>query len=504
MSQYILEMIDVVKIFPGVKALKGVTLKVKPGTVHALMGENGAGKSTLMKCLIGIYEMTSGKILINDKEVHIKDTISALSQGVSMIHQELNVVTERSVAENIWLGREPLKNRFMIDHKKMKKDTSDLLNKLEMDIDPDVLMKNLTVAKTQMVEIAKAVSFNADIVIMDEPTSALTTTETQQLFRIIRNLKQKGFTINNIYPQMEENFTISNEITILRDGQLVKSDEAANLDINKLISLMVGRELTEMFPKMKCEIGEPILKVENLGSGKDFSHVSFELRRGEILGFAGLVGAGRTEIVETIFGLRPKSEGEIYVNGEEVHIKEPFDALQKGIALLTEDRKKTGIIPVLSVRDNTVLSNLRRYVEGIKLNHKKIKSDTEEYIKKLNVKTTNLDTEIQNLSGGNQQKVLVARALLTNPDILIVDEPTRGIDVGAKAEIHTLITKLAAQGKGVIMISSEMPEVLGMSDRILTMHEGKMTGIIDRKDAIQELIMKYITDGYENAEVSNG
>lgn len=503
MSQYKLEMVDVVKIFPGVKALNGVTLKVRPGTVHALMGENGAGKSTLMKCLIGIYEMTSGKILIDGQEVHIKDTITALSLGISMIHQELNVVTERSVAENIWLGREPMKNRFMVDHKKMKRDTLDLLKKLEMDIDPDEIMRNLTVAKTQMVEIAKAVSFNADIVIMDEPTSALTTTETKQLFKIINSLKEKGVTIIYISHKMDEIFQICDEITVLRDGQFVTSDHASNLDINQLISHMVGRELTEMFPKVDCEIGEPILKVENLGSGKDFNNVSFDLHRGEILGFAGLVGAGRTEIIECLFGIRPRTEGKIYINGEETDIKEPYDALQKGIAFLTEDRKKTGIIPVLSVKDNIILSNLRRYAEGVRLNHKKINSDTEEYIRKLNVKTTNSETLIQNLSGGNQQKVLVARALLTEPDILIVDEPTRGIDVGAKAEIHTLVTKLAGQGKGVIIISSEMPEVLGMSDRILTMHEGRMTGIIDRKDANQEVIMKYITDSFENMEVSN-
>lgn len=503
MSQYILEMVDVVKIFPGVKAVRGVTLKVKPGTVHGLMGENGAGKSTLMKCLIGIYEMTAGKIILNGNEVQIKDTISALSLGISMIHQELNVVTERSVAENIWLGREPLKNGFMVDHKKMKRNTLDLLKRLHMDINPDETMRNLTVAKTQMVEIAKAVSFNADIVIMDEPTSALTTTETQQLFRIIENLKKKGVTIIYISHKMDEIFQICDEITVLRDGEHVRSDSASNLNINKLISLMVGRELTEMFPKIDCEIGEPILKVENLSSGKDFSNISFELNRGEILGLAGLVGSGRTEIVETIFGLRPKTEGRVYINGEEVDIRGPYDALENGIALLTEDRKKTGIIPVLSVKDNTVISNLKRYVEGITLNHKKIKLDTEEYIKKLNVKTADLETAIQNLSGGNQQKVLVARALLTAPDILIVDEPTRGIDVGAKAEIHSLITKLAAQGKGVIMISSEMPEVLGMSDRILTMHEGKMTGIIDRHDANQEVVMKYISDGYKNKEENN-
>lgn len=503
MSKYILEMIDVVKVFPGVKALNGVDFRVRPGTVHALMGENGAGKSTLMKCLIGIFQMTSGKIVLKGNETNIKNTLSAQKQGISMIHQELNVVTARSVAENIWLGREPLKNKIMIDHKKMRQDTLELLDKLHMDIDPDELMSNLTVAKMQMVEIAKAVSFNADIVIMDEPTSALTTTEAEQLFKIINNLKAKGVTIIYISHKMDEIFRICDEITVLRDGEFVGSDHADNLDIDKLISLMVGRNLTEMFPKIDCEIGETVLKVENLASGNSFHNVSFELHKGEILGFAGLVGAGRTEIVETIFGIRPKTAGHIYINGEEVVINNPYDALKYGLCLLTEDRKKMGIIPVLSVRDNTVLSSLDNYSKGIKLNHKKIHDDTEDYINKLNVKTADYDTEIKSLSGGNQQKVLVARALLTNPDILMVDEPTRGIDVGAKAEIHTLITKLAGEGKAVIMISSEMPEVLGMSDRILTMHEGKMTGIINREDANQEVIMKYATEGFERNEEGN-
>lgn len=503
MSQYILEMIDIVKEFPGVKALNGVTLKVKLGSVHALMGENGAGKSTLMKCLIGIHEPTSGEILLNGKRAQIKNTISALAHGISMIHQELNVVAERSVAENIWLGREPLRKGFLVDHKKMRQDTKDLLKQLEMDIDPDELMKHLTVAKTQMVEIAKAISFQADILIMDEPTSALTASETRHLFRMIDRLKKKGVTIIYISHKMDEIFEICDEITILRDGQFVQTDRTENLTMNQLIALMVGRELTEMFPKVACEMGKPVLQIENLAAGKAFHGVSFTLHRGEILGFAGLVGAGRTEIVETIFGLRHKTEGHIFIDGQEVQIHQPADALQKGIALLTEDRKKTGIVPVLSVKDNTILSNLKKYVRRGKLNHRQINEDTEEYVRKLNVKTSSHETMIQTLSGGNQQKVLVARALLTEPEILIVDEPTRGIDVGAKAEIHSLITKLVQQGKGVIMISSEMPEVLGMSDRVLTMHEGKMTGMIHRKDATQETIMKYITSGNEQMEVNH-
>ncbi|WP_207652943.1 sugar ABC transporter ATP-binding protein [Anaeromicrobium sediminis] len=494
MGEYILEMVDVVKEFPGVKALKGVDLKVRKGSIHALMGENGAGKSTLMKCLIGIHQMTSGKIIFKGQEVHIKGTSSALNMGISMIHQELTAVTERTVAENIWLGREPLKNRFMIDHKKMKDDTTELLERLHMDIDPDEIMANLTVAKMQMVEIAKAVSFNADIIIMDEPTSALTTKEVDHLFEIINSLKSKGVTIIYISHKMDEIFEICDEITVLRDGEFVGVDFASNLSIDKLISMMVGRELTEMFPKVECEIGETILKVENLSSGSAFSDVSFELKKGEILGFAGLVGAGRTEVVETIFGIRPKTGGKIYIKDKEVEIKEAYDALKHGIFLLTEDRKKQGIFPVLSVKDNMIVSNQENYVKKLSLDHKKIKSDTMEYIDKINVKTPSIETPIKSLSGGNQQKVLVARALLTEPEILIVDEPTRGIDVGAKAEIHTLITNLAAQGRAIIMISSEMPEVLGMSDRVVVMHEGRVTGIVNRSDITQEIVMRYATN----------
>jgi methyl-galactoside transport system ATP-binding protein/inositol transport system ATP-binding protein len=381
----------------------------------------------------------------------------------------------------------------------MYDDTIALFQRLDIDLNPDEIMGNLSVAKMQMVEIAKAVSYNSSIVIMDEPTSALTETEVVSLFKIINDLKAKGVAVIYISHKLDEIFKICDEITVFRDGSVVGSDYTKNLNVDKLIAMMVGREMTEMFPKVTCQIGEPILKVENLSSGKAFQNVSFELCKGEILGFAGLVGAGRTEVVETIFGMRPKTNGEIYINGKKLAIKSPEDAIANKVALLTEDRRGNGIISVLSVQDNTVLANLKRY--GIPLKHKKIQADTQNYVQKLNVKTASLESHIENLSGGNQQKVLVARWLLTDPDILIVDEPTRGIDVGAKAEIHSLITKLAGEGKAVIMISSELPEVLGMADRILVMHKGKVTGIIDRKEANQELILRYATDNVVNKGV---
>ena len=487
-QEYILEMTDIVKEFPGVRALKGVQLKVRPGTVHTLMGENGAGKSTLMKCLIGIHPPTSGKIVFEGKEIQFKNTLEALNSGISMIHQELSPVPERSVCENLWLGRAPRKG-LIIDHKKMRQDSIELFNKLNLDVDPDEKMGNLTVAKMQMVD--KAVSYDSRIVIMDEPTSSLTDAEVEHLFRIIAELKEKNVAIIYISHKMDEIFRISDDITVYRDGEYIATDRAENLNVDKVIQLMVGREVNNMFPKVECPIGETILKVENLSAGRAVKNVSFELHRGEILGMAGLVGAGRTETAEAIFGMRHMTGGKIYKDGQELHIKSPEDAIANKIGLLTEDRRGNGIVGLLSIQDNTVLANLKKY--GFPLNHKKMREDTEEYVKKLNTKTPSIETPIQNLSGGNQQKVLVGRWLLTNPDILIVDEPTRGIDVGAKAEIHSLITKLAGEGKAIIMISSELPEVMGMSDRIVVMHEGIMTAILDRKDFSSELILKYAT-----------
>ena len=491
MSEYILQMKDIVKEFPGVKALKGVQLNVKPGEVHALMGENGAGKSTLMKCLIGIYHKTSGSIIYDGEEINFSTTQEALNSGISMIHQELSPVLERSVSENVWLGRQPMLNKIMVDHKKMKSKTKDLFKELDVDIDPDELMKNLTVSQMQMVEIAKAVSYNSKIVIMDEPTSSLTEREVGHLFRIIRNLREKGVAIIYISHKMDEIFEICDEVTVFRDGGYVGTEDVKNITMDKLISMMVGRELTSMFPKISCEIGEVVLRVENINAGKLVKNVSFELHKGEILGFAGLVGAGRSETMEAVFGLRTITSGKIYKNGKEIKNKTPIDAINNGFGFLTEDRRARGIVPIRSIYDNTILSSLKRY--GTPLAKKRIKEDTAEYCGKINVKTPSYDELIQNLSGGNQQKVLVARALLNDPEILIVDEPTRGIDVGAKAEIHSLISELAGRGKAIIMISSEMPEIMGMADRIIVMHEGDVTGELKREEFDQELIMKYAT-----------
>lgn len=471
-------MSDIVKEFPGVRALKGVQLKVRPGTVHTLMGENGAGKSTLMKCLIGIQKPTSGKMVFQGKEVCYSNTLQAMNDGITMIHQELSPVPERSVCENLWLGRFPMKNPLMCDKAKAKKQAIELFKKWELDLNPDDTMKTLTVAKMQMVEIAKAVSYDAKIVIMDEPTSALTETEVEHLFRIIADLKSKNVAIIYISHKMDEIFRISDDITVFRDGEYVGTDRAANLNVDKLIEMMVGRQVGNMFPKIDCPIGETILEVKDLASGRAFEHVNFELHKGEILGFAGLVGAGRTEIVETIFGIRPKTAGTIFINGKKTNIKSPEDAIANKIALLTEDRRGNGIFGLLSIKDNTVMASLKNY--GFPQNHKKMLSDAVYWNKAMRTKTPSMNTPIMNLSGGNQQKVLVARWLLTDPDILIVDEPTRGIDVGAKAEIHAIITKLAGEGKAIIMISSELPEVSGMADRLIVMYEGHMMGVLER------------------------
>ncbi|MGL6199417.1 MAG: sugar ABC transporter ATP-binding protein [Lachnospiraceae bacterium] len=481
---------DIVKEFPGVKALNGVQLKVRPGTVHTLMGENGAGKSTLMKCLIGIQPVTSGKIIYKGQEVNYKNTQKALDAGISMIHQELSPVMERSVCDNVWLGREPKKG-LILDHKKMYSDCVSLFKKMGLDLDPNEKMKNLTVAKMQMVEIVKAVSYDCSIVIMDEPTSALTDTEVEDLFNIIADLKAKNVAVIYISHKMDEIFRISDDISVYRDGEYIATDKAENLNQEKIIKLMVGREITDMFPKVKCKIGSTVLKVEGLCSGREVKNVSFEVRKGEILGFAGLVGAGRTETMETIFGMRHKTAGKIYKDGIEINISSPEDAIGNKISLLTEDRRGNGIVGLLSIKENTVLANLKAY--GMPLNHKRIREDTQKYIDQIRVKTPSMETPIQNLSGGNQQKVLIGRWLLTDPDVLIVDEPTRGIDVGAKAEIHEQLSQLARQGKAIIVVSSEMPEVMGVADRIVVMHEGAVTGVVSRDEMTQELIMRYAT-----------
>ncbi|HEY3339879.1 MAG TPA: sugar ABC transporter ATP-binding protein [Propionicimonas sp.] len=498
-DEFLLQMQGIDKVFPGVHALDHVDLKVRPGTVHSLMGENGAGKSTLMKVLIGMYQPDGGTITFDGKQVQIPDTATGLALGISMIHQELSPVPEMSVAENIWLGREPLTRFGLISRREMKRATQALFDRWEILINPTKLMKDLSIAQTQMVEIAKAISFDSKLIIMDEPTSAITETEVAHLHRMIGQLRATGTAIIYITHKMDEVFKISDDITVFRDGKHVATLPAAELNRDKLITLMVGRELTHMFPKLDAEIGEVILKVENLHRGTVVKDVSFELRRGEILGFAGLMGAGRTEVLETIFGVFKADSGTITINGKKMAINQPTDAINAGLALLTEDRKLTGIMGVLSVRDNMIMAALPKYSPNGILNRRQIDKDCQAQREALALKTPSLDQLIQNLSGGNQQKVLISRWLLTLPDILMIDEPTRGIDVGAKSEIHRLMSMLAQQGKAIIMVSSEMPEVLGMSDRVVVMHEGRVSGVVDRADATQERIMQLATGPADQA-----
>lgn len=492
-DDYILQMENISKSFPGVHALEHVQLAVRKGTVHALMGENGAGKSTLMKILIGMYTPSSGTISFKGKQVDIPDTATALKLGISMIHQELSPVPYMSIAENIWLGREPL-NRFgLIDKVRMIANTRQLFEQLEINLKPTTLMKDISVANTQLVEIAKAISYNSSLIIMDEPTSAITEREVEHLFRMIRSVKAQGVSVIYITHKMDEVFQISDDITVLRDGKHINTMPAAQATRTSLITMMVGRELTDLFPKAEASIGEVVLSVRNLSRLNRVHDVSFDLRRGEILGLAGLMGSGRTETIETIFGVVKPIAGEVYVHGKKVDIRHPQDAIEHGMALLTEDRKLTGIMGVLSVRDNMMIASLSNFARGGLLNFRAINETGRREQAKLAIKTPSLNQLIKLLSGGNQQKVLVSRWLLTTPDILFLDEPTRGIDVGAKAEIHRLMGKLAQEGKAIVMISSELPEVLGMSDRVLVMHEGRVAGVFDRNEATQERIMQAAT-----------
>jgi len=489
----ILIMENISKSFPGVKALSDVNLTVHEGTIHALMGENGAGKSTLMKILDGIYAPDSGQITFQGKAVTVDSTHTALKLGISMIHQELSPIPYMTVAENIFLGREPLGRFGLIDRRKLNADTKALLTRLEININPTSLMKDLSVANTQMVEIGKAISYDSSLIIMDEPTSAITEREVAHLFSMIRSLKAKGVTIIYITHKMDEVFQIADTITVLRDGKHVATVPATQTNKVHLITMMVGRELTEMFPKEVASIGEVVLSVHNLTREGIIEHVSFDLRRGEILGIAGLMGAGRTTVIESIFGIHKLDAGEVIIKGKKTQINSPADAIKNGLALLTEDRKLTGIMGVLPVRDNMMIASLPNYEKRGFLDGRLIESTYKQEKGRLDIKSPSMHQLIKLLSGGNQQKVLVSRWLLTSPDILILDEPTRGIDVGAKAEIHRLMSKLAQEGKAIIMISSELPEILGMSDRILVMHEGRVGGIFERKEATQESIMQAAT-----------
>ena len=500
MSEFLLEMRGVCKSFPGVKALDHAQLRLRPGTVHALMGENGAGKSTLMKCMFGIYKMDEGEILFHGEKVTIHDPMEALKMGIAMVHQELQPIPARTIGENIFLGRYPIKKVLglipTVDHKKMYEDTAALLKRVRMDFDPKAQLSSLSVSQMQSVEIAKAVSANCKVLILDEPTSSLTQNEVEALFRIVDDLKAEGVAIVYISHKMDEILRISDEVTIMRDGQYIGTWEAKELTTDMIISRMVGRELTNLYPKRENVPGEVVFSVENFTSinPKSFRNVSFELRKGEILGVGGLVGAQRTELMEGIFGTRSHTTGKITFHGKELKINRPKDAIDQGVAMLTEDRRQSGIMCVLSIADNISIASLKKYVDGgIMLNSKKIEQLVQDNVQKMNIKTPSSKTLIQSLSGGNQQKVLIGRWLANDPEVLILDEPTRGIDVGAKYEIYCIIAELAKQGKSIIMISSEMGELIGMSDRIMVMCDGKVTGFIDSQDATQESVMSLAT-----------
>ncbi len=490
-NDVLLQMTGICKQFPGVRALDGVSLTVRRGTVHALMGENGAGKSTLMKCLFGMYEKDEGTILLEGKEIDFKNSKEALESGVAMVHQELNQALKRTVMENLWLGRYPLKFANCIDEKKMYKDSIALFEKLGVKVDPNRRMSTMPVSQRQMVEIAKAVSYDSKIIVFDEPTSSLTEVEVEHLFRIINMLRDQGCGIIYISHKMEEILRISDDVTIMRDGQWIATEPASELTMDKIIKLMVGRELTNRFPPKTNTPGEVALEVEGLSA--QYSHVrdvSFQLHKGEVLGIAGLDGAGRTEVLENIFGIATRSAGTLKLDGKVVQNRNAAESIKNGFALLTEERRATGIFGIRSIRENTVISSLKKYLKhGLWLNNKKMVEDTNWVIQSMRVKTPTQETKIRSLSGGNQQKVILGRWLLTEPEVLLLDEPTRGIDVGAKYEIYQLIIDLANRGKAVIMVSGEMPELLGVCDRILVMSGGRLAGEVDAKTTTQEEIM---------------
>ena len=499
-SEYKLELRGVSKSFPGVKALDNVQLAVRPGTVHALMGENGAGKSTLMKCLFGIYKMDAGEIYIDGEKTTIDNPDEAMKKGIAMVHQELQPVLARSVGENMFLGRFPVK-KFgpiqVIDHKTMYEETGKWLKEVNMDFDPKAQLDTLSIGQMQSVEIAKAVSHDAKVIIFDEPTSSLSDSEVEALFKIMEGLREKGVAMIYISHKMDEIKRIADDVTIMRDGTYIGTWPAKDLTIDEIIAKMVGRELTNIYPVKDRTPGEVVMEVKGLSSihEKSFQDVSFTLRKGEILGFGGLVGAQRTELMEGLFGIRNLSAGVIKIHGKDVKIKSPKDAMNAGIGMITEDRRGNGIFGCLSIKDNVGVSVYNKYLmAGFVLDHGKINKVVDDSIEKLSIKTPSMQEHISNLSGGNQQKVIVSRWLANDPDILIMDEPTRGLDVGAKHEIYEIRTDLAKQGKAIIMISSEMAELLGMSDRIYVMCNGKLRGeITEESDMTQEKVMSYAT-----------
>ena len=489
----LLQMTDICKEFPGVKALDHVSLTVKRGTVHALMGENGAGKSTLMKCLFGMYAKNSGQIFLEGKEINFKNSKEALENGVAMVHQELNQALKRNVMDNLWLGRYPKIAGVMVNEKKIYDDTKAVFKELGIDVDPKRIMSTMPVSQRQMVEIAKAVSYNSKVIVFDEPTSSLTEQEVEHLFEIINMLRDRGCGIIYISHKMAEILRISDEVTIMRDGQYVATRPSSELTTDEIIRLMVGRELTNQFPPKTNTPGEVALEVEHLTAQYSLlKDVSFNVRKGEIVGLAGLDGSGRTETLENIFGIATRHSGTIKLHGKEMKNRNARESIRNGFALLTEERRATGIFGILNIRENTVISSLKKHLRmGFWLDEKSMKKDTQWSIDAMHTKTPTQETKIRSLSGGNQQKVILGRWLLIEPEVLLLDEPTRGIDVGAKYEIYQLIIDLANKGKCVIVVSSEMPELLGICDRILVMSGGRLAGEVNASETTQEEIMTH-------------
>lgn len=485
----LLDMKQIIKSFNGVEVLHGIDFSLRAGTVHALMGENGAGKSTLMKVLAGVHKCDDGEIWLKGKKTEIQSPRHAQELGIAMIHQELSPVPEMTVAENIFLGREPRKGLF-VDYKKMYADTEKLLGEMKVRVSPRAKIGRLKVADQQLIEISKAISLNADIIVMDEPTSAITDQEVEILFKTIANLKKKGTGIIYISHKMDEIFRIADDITVLRDGTYVNSWEAKDIDNNTLIKNMVGRELNEIFPKIKVPAKDVVMEVRHFTKENQFEDISFLVREGEILGIAGLIGAGRTELMNAIFGLEKPDSGEVFFEGKKVEIRRPSDAIRHGIAYVTEDRKNEGLVLEMGVGQNITIASMKTLSSGMFIKRQEEKKTIDDQIRALRIKVHSPRQLVGKLSGGNQQKVVLAKWMMKNPKLLILDEPTRGIDIGAKSEIYKLMGEFVEKGNSIIMISSEMPEAMGMSDRILVLSNGRLSGELSREEFVQEDIMK--------------
>lgn len=499
MSEKILELQSITKYFPGIKALDGINLNIKEGEVHALIGENGAGKSTLVKILTGVYTPTSGKIIYNGEELSFKNAIEAQETGITAIHQEASMFPELSVVENIYMGHH-LKKNGSLDWKGMRARTRELLHKMEIDLHPDTPVKNLGVAQRHMVEIAKALSIDAKVVIMDEPTSALTLREVEELYKIVRQLKKENKAIIFISHKFEEIQEICDYFTVLRDGKYIGEGVVADTSIDQIVNMMVGRSLDQMFPKAVVNIGETVLEVNGLSKAGSFKDISFQLKRGEILGFFGLVGAGRSEVMRAVFGIDKFDGGSIFLNGIPVDIANPKTAMQKGVAFVPEDRQSQGVILEQSLTRNITLPIIDKISRFGKVSSKVERETTAKFGRMMEIKAAGWHVNAETLSGGNQQKVVLAKWLATEPEILILDEPTKGIDVGTKAAVHEFISEMASKGLAVIMVSSELPEILGMSDRVIVMHEGKKTREFTRAEANSDVIIKAATGHNEETK----